>query len=357
VADLVNRTPSDYDEQARQGGTALGRPQAVPPHPFHTRRSQGRGYTMRSANRKTLPVALAAAAMFFLTTSAAAWAAGSSAQPVTPDRWTRSVCREVSTWMKTRGEVDARYVEILGALSSGSLGAKAAKTRLSRAIEQGVDASDGFTKAVRAAGTPNVDGGTQVARSYRTTLADNADAYKQARNDLARAKTSNREHFAATAQEINSTLTADLAAIGVDPVEELRPVPELAAGISASCADVASYLMAKIDAPCQAVLSTARHLADVDNQQDPAPIDSPELDALLVEEERAFGQLQGEFGGCNIPAIPAPCRKPFEDSQQLASLWNQFFNAPVDSPQEAAAETELNRQYDVLRSDLQVMCR
>lgn len=315
---------------------------------------------MRSARRAGLayPVAvLAAVATFVLTTSAAAAAADSStSQLATPDRWTRKVCREVSTWLKARGEVDARSLETLGALSGGSLSAKAAKTRLSRASAEGVEASDEFTKEVKSAGTPNVDGGKQVARSYLATLTDYGDAYKQARKDLARAKTPNREQFAATAQQINSTLTADVAAIGADPVEELRPTPELAAGISASCGDVASYLMNKVDAPCQAVLTTTRHLADVDTQQDTAP-DTPEGTAPFDEEERAFGQLQGEFPGCNIPAVPAPCRKPFEDSQHLADLWNQFFAAPLDSPQEESLEVELNRQYDALRSDLQGMCR
>jgi hypothetical protein len=314
---------------------------------------------MRSARRAGLAytaAVLAAIATFVLTTAAAATAADSSAtQQVTPDRWTRKVCREVSTWLKARADVDARSLETLSVLSDGSMNAKAAKTRLSRANAAGVEASDEFTQQVKAAGTPNVDGGKQIARSYLATLTDYADAYKQARKELARAQTSNREQFAATAQQINSTLTTDVAAIGVDPVEELRPTPELAAGISASCGDVASYLMSKIDAPCQAVLTTTRHLADVDTQQDTAP-DTPEGAAPFEEEERAFRQLQGEFAGCNIPAVPASCRKPFEDSQHLADLWNQFFAAPVDSPQEESLEAELNRQYDVLRTDLQVMC-
>jgi hypothetical protein len=315
---------------------------------------------MRSARRAGLayPVAvLAALATVVLTTSAAATAADSSAtQPITPDRWTRTVCREVSTWLKARSDVDARSLESLGALSGGSLSAKAAKTRLSRASAEGVEATDRFIKEVKEAGAPSVQGGKQVARSYLATLGDYGGAYEQADKDLARAKTPNREQFTTTAQEINATLVAGVAAVGVDPVEELRPVPELAAGISASCGDVASYLMGKVDAPCQAVLTTTRHLADVDKQQDTAP-DTPEGAAPFDEEERAFGQLQGQFAGCNIPAVPAPCRKPFEDSQHLADLWNQFFASPVGSPQEESLEVELNRQYDLLRTDLQVMCR
>lgn len=297
----------------------------------------------------------AATAIVFASPTGAADAAAT--EQVTPDRWTRSVCREVSTWLKTRGEVDARFLETLGGLSDGSLSAKAAKTRLSRVTTQGVEATDRFIKEVKEARTPSVEGGKQVARSYLTTLADYSDAYKQARKDLARAKTKNTEQFTTTAQQINGTLAAELASIGLDPVEELRPVPELAAGISASCGDVASYLMTKIDPGCQDVLTTARHAADVDSQEDTVPVESPQFDQLLEDEERTLGQLETELGACNVAAVPAPCRRPFEDSQQLPRLWNEFIASPLDSPQEEALEAELNRQYDAFRSDIQSMCR
>jgi hypothetical protein len=287
----------------------------------------------------------------------AAPAAGAlSARPVSPDRWTRSVCQDISTWLKARGEAETGAVEALGGLDSGALKPKVAKARLDRAIRLGAQATDGLVKDVKSAGTPQVNNGKQVASAYVQTLADYGKAYKKARTTLSRAKTRDKEQFVPIAQQVNDTLVGDLNAVGLDPVEELRAVPELAAGVTAACGDVAAYLTAKIDPPCQTALNTARHAADVDSQEDPLSADSPQLEALLDEEERTLGQLQNELGACNVPGVPAPCRKPFETAQQLKSLWDQIFAAPFDSPQAEAAENELNRQYDTFRSDVSTMC-
>jgi hypothetical protein len=189
------------------------------------------------------------------------------------------------------------------------------------------------------------------------TLREYGDAHKQARAAFAKASTREKLQFATEAQEISGELAADLAAVGIDPVEELRAVPEIAAAISASCAAVAAYLGARIEPPCQSVLSTARHLAEVDSQERPLPEDSPQYEALVDEEFRSFGQLQSEFGSCNVAGVPAPCRKPFETSRHLSEVWDQYQASALDSPQEQALLDELVRTYDGLRNDLQAICQ
>jgi hypothetical protein len=308
----------------------------------------------RALGRLSVAAVLAAATVF--VAAAPAHASTSPTRPVTPDRWTRSVCQDISTWLKARGEAETRMVEALGGAGSAALSPKAAKARLTRAISQGADATDRFIKDVKAAGTPQVNNGKPVVSGYLQTLGDYGKAYKEARAALARAKTRDKQQFATTAQQVNSTLAGDLAAVGVDPVEELRAVPELAAGISASCGDVAAYLTAKIEAPCQAALNTARHLSDVDAQLEATSEEAPQGGALFDEEDRTMGQLRNDLGGCNVPGIPAPCRKPFETAQGLPDLWNQFIDSAVDSPQEQALIDELTRQFGVLRSDMQAMC-
>jgi hypothetical protein len=280
-----------------------------------------------------------------------------SARPISADRWTRSVCQDLSKWLKARGDADTASIEALGALQSGAVKPKVAKARLDRAIGQGADATDRLVKDVKATGTPQVNNGKQVASAYVQTLNDYGKAYARARTALARTKTRDNQQLAATAQQVNSTLAGDLNAVGVDPVEELRAVPELAVGITAACGDVATYLTAKIDGPCQTALATARHAADVDNQEDTVPDTSPQAEALLDDEERTLAQLQNELGACNLPGVPAPCRKPFETAQQLKPLWDQIFATSESTPQTQAAENELNRQYDIFRSDVPAMCR
>ena len=272
----------------------------------------------------------------------------------TPDRWTRLVCRDVSTWLKARDEAEMATAQVLGAVSTGDVSAKSAKARLVRVNDRAVQATDELVDDVKAAGTPKVSAGKQIARAYVRTVNQYGDAYERARTAFNKADS---RQFAAKAGEINGALAGDLAAVGLDPVEELRAVPELAAAITASCGDVASYLGAKVEPPCQAVLSTARHLADVDSQERPLPEDSPQYEALVDEEFRAFGQLQNEFSGCNVAGVAAPCRKPFETSRHLSEVWDQYQASALDSPQEQALLDELIRTYDALRNDLAAMCR
>lgn len=291
------------------------------------------------------------------TSPAPAMTRAPSPKSQTPDRWTRLVCRDVSTWLKARGEAEAGTVQALGALSAGDVNPKTAKARLVRGSNRAVQATDEVVDDVRAAGTPNVNGGKQVVRAYVRTLSQYGDAYEQARAAFNKARSADGQQFAAKAQEINGALAADLAAVGVDPVEELRAVPEITAAITASCGDVATYLGTKVEAPCQSVLNTARHLADVDGQERPLPDDSPQYEALVDEEFRAFGQLQNEFGSCNVTGVPAPCRKPFDTSRHLSEVWDQYQASALDSPQEQALLDELTRTYDALRNDLAAMCR
>jgi hypothetical protein len=301
-------------------------------------------------------VTVAIAGMMWMS-PAPAMSTTPSATTQTADRWTRLVCRDVSTWLKARGEAETATVETLGAVTAGDVTAKAAKARLTRASDRAVQATNELVDDVKQAGVPKVDGGKQLAKAYVRTLTDYAGAYKQARTAFTKAKADDAQSFSAAAQAINNTLASDLTAVGVDPVEELRAVPELTTGISASCGDVSTFLTTRIDAPCQAALTTARHLTEVDSQEAPLPEDSPQLEALVDEEYRAFSQLQTELGACNVAGVPAPCRRPFDTSRHLSETWNQYQASALDSPQEQALYDELTRTYDGLRNDLGAVCR
>jgi hypothetical protein len=296
---------------------------------------------------------MAAATVYVAAPSATA---AYTARPVSVDRWTRSVCQDIATWLKARGDADTGTTEALGGLQSGTIKPKVAKARLNRAIGQGAGATDRLVKDVKSAGTPQVNNGNQVASGYVQTLGDYRKAFANARIALSRAKTRDKQQFATTAQQVNSTLVGDLNAVGVDPVEELRAVPELATGITSACGDVAAYLTAKVDPPCQTALATARHLADVDSQVIATPEDAPGGQAVFDEEDRGMTQLRNDLGACNVPAIPAACRKPLQTAQGLPDVWNQFLESASDSPQEQALDDELVSQFNILRTDLQAMC-
>jgi hypothetical protein len=293
------------------------------------------------------------AVLVLVSPAAEVHAAESRARPVTPDRWMRSVFREVSTWLTTRGEVEARISETLGALA-GDLRAQRAKTRLTRATARGVDASDRLVNEVKSVGTPNINGGKQIESGFLKALSAYGHAYKQARAEFIREKTPDKQQFAIAAQQINGRLVPK---VSTDPMEGLRGVPELAVVINGYCGDVASYLAAKIDPSCRVALDTTQHLVDVENQYGATPGDSPDGDALLVEEDRVLGQLRTQLGGCNVAGLPGPCRKVFETAQHLADVDNQAVQSAEGSAQSQALYDELARQFDVLRSDVTAVCR
>jgi hypothetical protein len=277
---------------------------------------------------------------------------------VPADRWVGSVCGAVSTWLKARNDVETRVSETLGDLMANDVRPKTAKTRLTRAIAHGVDATSQLTNSVKAAGTPSVTRGKQLASAYLNTLAEYGDAYKDSRAALERVKTSDAQQLAAAAQQANGTLAGDLAEIGTDPVEELRGSPELATAINAACGDVATYLVAKLDPPCRVVLDTAQRLPDLTTQYLAAAPGSPQDTSRFDDlSSVVFGQFRNQLGACNVAGLPEACRTVFETSQHLAEVWNQFGASEEGSPQEQAHKDELARQADALRTQLQTICR
>jgi hypothetical protein len=298
-------------------------------------------------------VVSAAMALVVAAPAAAAHSATFPARPVTADRWTRSVCRDVSTWLQARGEIETRISETLGALS-GDLRAVVAKVRLTRATARGIEASNRLFNDAKAAGTPNVNGGEQLTSAYLKTLRGYSDAYSQARSELARTKTTDKQQFAIAAQQINGTLVPKVA---TDPVEGLRATPELVAGINGYCSDVATYLAAKIDPSCGAVLDTTRQLVDVDNRVLALPADATERDSLSGDEERVFGQLRNQLAACNVAAVPRACQKLFDSARRLADVDSQFVASPMGSAQEQSLADEEARQFDIVRSDVAAVCR
>jgi hypothetical protein len=293
-----------------------------------------------------------------LTPTAGAVALEASAKPVPADRWTGSVCGAVSTWLKAKGDVEARVSETLGDLGAGDVRAKAAQTRLTRANARAVAATDRLIDEVRSAGTPSVNGGKQLASDYLKTLSEYRDAYKHAGAALADAKTGDTQQFLTAAQQVNGDLAGDLAEVGTDPIEELRAVPDLTPTITAVCGDVASYLVAKIDPACRTTLDTTQRLPDLTSQYLAAAPNSPQESSLFDQmDQLVFGQFRPQLAACNVNGLPGSCRRVFQTSLHLAEAWNLFVNSEEGSPLERAQKDDVTRTGDALRGDLQGVCR
>jgi len=254
------------------------------------------------------------------------------------DRWGRAVCQDVSTWLDAKLQVESHAQHVLGGLTAGDLSATTAKRRLARAYSDGVKASSELLDGVESAGVPKLDQGKVLASEYRATLAGYRAAYAKAAAALSRASTRDKSQLIAVVQQIDTTLANDLRVVGMDPVEDLRPVQALAPAISGSCAPVEKYLAETIDAGCNGALDQAQRVVDAENTFQAAAVGSPEETAAADAYIQTVAALRGALASCTVPGIASvPCRTILETAQRIVAAEDRYQAAPVDSPEETAA--------------------
>jgi hypothetical protein len=276
------------------------------------------------------------------TLATASWAASSS-KVVNADRWARSVCGGVSTWVDQRTAMDAQVQGILADLGAGKVQAVAAKKRLALAYSKAAAASDALVTSVKATGAPQIPSGRALAIQYAGTLSSYADAYRTARTTFANVKAKSGEEIIAAAQQVNTKLAADLAVVGADPIEELRPVTELAEALAASCANIETYLVKAIDAPCRAAIDAAQVVLDAQNRFQAAAAGSAEEDAADSAFDAASDNLRSALGACNVPGVVAVgCRTVLQTAQAFADAEGRFLASAVDSPEETTANNDMS---------------
>ena len=298
----------------------------------------------RHSPRITVAVVILAMTTFTALTlagPASAWAAAPADRggAATPQRWTRSVCTDVATWMGARADVEDRVETVLASAGSDELTARQAKRQLARAYSRGLEAAQEFVDDVRAAGMPKVADGRSFAARYADTIEQYRGAYAEAARSLASVDLRDRTQLVAAVQVIDTTLRADLDVVGVDPIEDLRAIEALAAPIAASCHAVDVHLMSTVDPACSAALDATQLVVDAENRFQAIPVGSPEEAAAEDEFVQRVLQLRPALGACSIAGVAsAPCRTFLESAQGLLAAEDQYNAAPIGSPEEAAAE-------------------
>jgi hypothetical protein len=261
---------------------------------------------------------------------------------VNPDRWTRSVCHDVSSWLDQRTAMGTQVQAVLGDLAAGKVSAKAAKKRLAQAYAKGAAASAALLKSVKAAGTPKVTNGKTVASQYVETLSGYANADKTAATTFAKDKATSGEEIAAAAQQVNTKLASDVAVVGTDPIEDLRPVTELATSLAAACTAVETYLVKSIDAPCRAAVDSVQTVLDAETRFQATAEGSPEEEAANTAFMDASHNLRSTLGGCNVPGVASGgCRTVLQTAQGFVDAENRFETTAVGSPEETTANNDM----------------
>jgi len=262
---------------------------------------------------------------------------------VAPERWARSVCHAMSQWLDQRSATDAQVQAIVADVAAAKVSPKAAKKRLGAAYAKGLAASTTLVKSVKAAGVPKITDGKAVATQYLGTLSRYATAYESAARTAARSDARTPEAVGADAQQVTSQLAADVSVVGVDPIEDLRSVGELAAPLAAACTDVEAYLIRSLDGPCRAAVDSIKVVLDAEKKFQDAPAGTPEEDAADDATYEASHALRAALGGCNVPGVAAGgCRTALQTAAAYVDAAGRFESTPVDSPEESTALDDMS---------------
>jgi hypothetical protein len=126
--------------------------------------------------------------------------------------WVTQVCGALVPWRTQITDLNTRAQQQVSAASSP------AQTRdsLLELLEGAESATRQAHALVVAAGTPDVDGGAEVAQSFATSLEAAGEAYAQARIDMAALSTVDEAAFYDGVVTVLARLTDEYAHAGVD---------------------------------------------------------------------------------------------------------------------------------------------
>jgi hypothetical protein len=108
-----------------------------------------------------------------------------------PDEWAGRVCAAMTPW---RGQIDDLNASAQRQVSAAASPA-ATRAGLLELLAGAERATESARVAVAAAGTPDVEGGEEVARQFVESLAGGRDAYAAARTDLQALPTADDKAF------------------------------------------------------------------------------------------------------------------------------------------------------------------
>ena len=152
------------------------------------------------------------AAMLSLATFATFAACGSGPAPET---WAGQVCGALAPWRAQIAELNTHAQQQMSAASTPAQ----AQAGLVRLLAGGESASETARAAVVAAGTPDVDGGDEIADRFAASLSQTRDAYAHARGDLQALPTNDAEAFYDKVASVFATLDAEYTRSGVDTAD------------------------------------------------------------------------------------------------------------------------------------------
>ncbi len=130
----------------------------------------------------------------------------------TAREWAGHVCAALTPFRQRIADLNVQAQQRISTTSTPA----ETKASLLDLLQGGQDASETARTAVVAAGTPDVDGGEEVASRFAGSLASTRDAYAHARADLQALSTADAAAFYDKVADVLTTLNAEYARGGVD---------------------------------------------------------------------------------------------------------------------------------------------
>jgi hypothetical protein len=128
------------------------------------------------------------------------------------DEWAGRVCAALAPWRVAIEDLATSAPERMSAADT----AEEAQARLLELLTEGESATETARAAVAAAGTPDADGGPEVAARFTAALAGMRDAYARAATQLRALPTQPAETFYDGVVPVMTRLTEEYRRSGVD---------------------------------------------------------------------------------------------------------------------------------------------
>lgn len=134
---------------------------------------------------------------------------------VAADEWATEVCAAMSPWRTQISDLNIRAQQQMSTVSTP------AQTRdtLLQLLSGAEAASEIARSALAEAGTPDVDGGDEVARRFAASIKETRDAYARARVDLQALPTTDAATFYDGVVVVMARLNQEYARSGVDTTQ------------------------------------------------------------------------------------------------------------------------------------------
>ena len=159
--------------------------------------------------------------MLALVVAVAFGSPAAAANRATPQRYVRTVCSALSDWIDETLVTDAGVSDTIDALADDTMKATKAKLKAVALTSRAVKASDALIEKTESIGTPNMEGGAQLAEAHLAVLTDLRGEYVALAKGTAKLKTVNATTLANDLRGLDTQATDEFFAIG-HPLETLQ---------------------------------------------------------------------------------------------------------------------------------------